>query len=114
MPDGFHKPIEVPHDSVRMYKAPTMALEGRLRTAGRESVGPAWRRFSVGMPLRFDFPTGMGCWPAAILGFISCLPAARGEDKPPAPIRPTTGVIKLFNGRDLSGLTTWLKDTRRE
>lgn len=29
-------------------------------------------------------------------------------------ITPTDGVIKLFNGKDLSGLYTWLKDTKRE
>jgi len=29
------------------------------------------------------------------------------------PVRPD-GVIKLFNGKDLTGLTTWLKDTKRE
>jgi hypothetical protein len=29
----------------------------------------------------------------------------------PAPIRPTKGAIKLFNGKDLTGLTPWLKKT---
>jgi hypothetical protein len=33
-----------------------------------------------------------------------------GADEPIAPSQPTP----LFNGRDLSGLTTWLKDTQRE
>ncbi len=27
---------------------------------------------------------------------------------------PADGVVQLFNGKDLSGLTTWLKDTKRE
>lgn len=30
------------------------------------------------------------------------------------PIRPASGVIRLFNGRDLTGLTTWLNDARHE
>ncbi len=33
-----------------------------------------------------------------------------GQDSAVAPAR----VIRLFNGKDLSGLTTWLKDTKRE
>ena len=37
----------------------------------------------------------------------------RGDDPPAAPERPRE-VIRLFNGKDLSGLTTWLKDTRRD
>jgi hypothetical protein len=30
------------------------------------------------------------------------------------PIRPEKGTIPLFNGRDLTGLHTWLRDTKRE
>jgi hypothetical protein len=30
------------------------------------------------------------------------------------PVSPKDGVIPLFNGKDLSGLTTWLKDTKRK
>jgi hypothetical protein len=36
-----------------------------------------------------------------------------GDDKDTRPVRPTE-TIKLFNGKDLSGLHTWLKDTGRE
>ena len=36
--------------------------------------------------------------------------AAESSDQPIAP----QDVIRLFNGSDLSGLTTWLKDTKRE
>src|SRR5579859_357250 len=35
--------------------------------------------------------------------------AAHGEE----PMRPKERIV-LFNGRDLSGLTTWLKDTKRD
>src|ERR1043166_9284021 len=27
---------------------------------------------------------------------------------------PKEGVVQLFNGKDLTGLTTWLRDTKRE
>ena len=37
---------------------------------------------------------------------------ASGQE--PTPITPGDGVIKLFNGRDLSGLYTWLADTKYE
>ena len=36
-------------------------------------------------------------------------PAA--DDKKDTPTSPKTGVIKLFNGKDLTGLYTWLKKT---
>src|SRR2546423_1253605 len=35
-----------------------------------------------------------------------------GNDKP-EPIRPAEGVTPLFNGKDLTGLYTWLKDGKR-
>ncbi|QEH39265.1 hypothetical protein OJF2_78800 (plasmid) [Aquisphaera giovannonii] len=35
---------------------------------------------------------------------------AAGDERPAEPERPR-GAIRLFNGKDLSGLTTWLKDT---
>jgi hypothetical protein len=35
------------------------------------------------------------------------------DDKKPEAVQPTE-VIRLFNGRDLTGLTTWLKKTGRE
>lgn len=41
--------------------------------------------------------------------FLLALPAARDEE----PIAPTE-VIRLFNGKDLSGFTGWLSDTKRE
>lgn len=46
---------------------------------------------------------------AALLGLAAALPA----DPPPAAVTPTAP-IRLFNGTDLSGFTTWLKDTKRE
>ena len=30
------------------------------------------------------------------------------------PITPNDSVLRLFNGKDLTGLTTWLKDTKRQ
>ena len=41
--------------------------------------------------------------------FLLTLPAARGDE----PVAPTR-VIRLFNGKDLSGFYTWLGDTKRE
>lgn len=46
-----------------------------------------------------------------ILGVVAAYPHA--EEKKAEPTAPT-GVMKLFNGKDLTGLTTWLKDTKRE
>jgi hypothetical protein len=39
---------------------------------------------------------------------------ARGDDRQVEPSRPPDGVVRLFNGRDLTGLSTWLKETGRE
>jgi hypothetical protein len=36
----------------------------------------------------------------------------RGDGPPSEPVRPEE-VIHLFNGKDLAGLTTWLRDTKR-
>jgi hypothetical protein len=36
-----------------------------------------------------------------------------GDDRKVQPVSPTSGVIRLFNGKDLTGLYTWLKDTQR-
>ncbi len=36
-----------------------------------------------------------------------------GDEPRAAPIRPSE-VVRLFNGKDLAGLSTWLKDTRRD
>jgi hypothetical protein len=38
---------------------------------------------------------------------------ARGADPQAAPVRPEAPT-RLFNGQDLTGLSTWLKDTQRE
>jgi hypothetical protein len=45
------------------------------------------------------------------LGFLTASLKA-GDDKPEA-VAPNK-TIQLFNGKDLTGLTTWLKDTKRE
>ena len=42
---------------------------------------------------------------------LGALPSLLRADEP---ISPKDGVIRLFNGKDLSGLYTWLKDTKRE
>jgi hypothetical protein len=38
----------------------------------------------------------------------------QGEDPKAEPASPKDGVVRLFNGKDLTGLRTWLKDTKRE
>jgi hypothetical protein len=50
-------------------------------------------------------------WSAVVLG----LPAAAAVGRPGTdePVRPTE-VIALFNGKDLSGLTPWLRDTKHD
>lgn len=42
--------------------------------------------------------------------FFFAVTHVAGQDTPVAP----TGLIQLFNGKDLTGLTTWLKDTKRD
>ena len=50
-------------------------------------------------------------WPVLACGCIASRAAAdEGEAQPIAP----SEVTQLFNGKDLSGLTTWLKDTQRD
>jgi hypothetical protein len=49
----------------------------------------------------------LGLCAAAVLVFAAG--DARGEE----PVSPRD-VVRLFNGRDLSGLTTWLKDTKKD
>ncbi len=39
--------------------------------------------------------------------------APRGDEPGAEPSRPV-GVVRLFNGKDLTGLSTWLKDTKRD
>lgn len=49
-----------------------------------------------------------------VLVLLACGPICRAaDDLREPPIRPRE-VVRLFNGRDLSGLTTWLKDTGRD
>ena len=57
---------------------------------------PASCRFAVGVLLGLHTSTSAWAQPA-----------------PEAPISPGHQVIQLFNGKDLSGFTTWLKDTGR-
>jgi hypothetical protein len=45
-----------------------------------------------------------------ILAFLSLTVALSQAD----PVAPKDGVIKLFNGKDMTGLYTWLKKTKRE
>jgi Domain of Unknown Function (DUF1080) len=53
------------------------------------------------------------CWPGAVVALGLLAAAVRAEEKQAEPIRPTK-VIKLFNGRDLTGLYTWLKKGKRK
>jgi hypothetical protein len=53
------------------------------------------------------------CWPGAMVALGLLAAAVRGEEKKAEPIRPTK-VIKLFNGRDFTGLYTWLKKGKRK
>ena len=49
------------------------------------------------------------------LSFLLLAGSLQAEDaKKKKPLSPTKGVIKLFNGEDLSGLYTFLKDTKYE
>lgn len=52
---------------------------------------------------------------AWIFGLASaeCQPTSRPNQND-ASIRPQNGVVQLFNGRDFTGLYTWLKDTKYE
>jgi hypothetical protein len=54
------------------------------------------------------------CWLGAVLalGFLAVV--ARAEEKKSQPISPKDRVIKLFNGRDLTGLYTWLQKSKRK
>lgn len=46
-----------------------------------------------------------------LLGLMVAI--AAGEDQKPPPISPTEGVIRLCNGKDLTGLYAWVKDGQR-
>src|SRR5262249_55941051 len=61
-------------------------------------------------------PVRRGAMPRLLFGCSLLLSVAivlRGEAPAAEPITPKE-VIHLFNGKDLSGLSTWLKDTKRE
>jgi len=53
--------------------------------------------------------------PRIVAGLILALAVAvvRGDEPRSGPIRPNE-VIRLFNGKDLAGLSTWLRDTGRQ
>src|SRR5947209_6189557 len=51
------------------------------------------------------------CSPLILAILTGVLP---GDEQKPEPIRPKDESIRLFNGRDLTGLHSWLKDTKRE
>ena len=54
---------------------------------------------------------------ATLIGVgIAVADPVRGAEPAPSaePIAPTDGVIRLFNGKSLEGLYTWLKDTKYE
>ena len=51
-------------------------------------------------------------WPLllAVLGFVVAVAAADDKKEPPRP----NETIQLFNGKNLSGLTPWLRDSKHE
>ncbi len=51
-----------------------------------------------------------GVW--AVLALGAAAGGLPGQERAADAVRPTE-VVRLFNGKDLSGLTTWLKDTKR-
>jgi hypothetical protein len=52
---------------------------------------------------------------AALIPYPPCVTRAADESSVPGDaVRPKTGVIPLFNGKDLSGLYPWLKNTLYE
>jgi hypothetical protein len=57
-------------------------------------------------------PVHCGLWAGLALGV--CLALAQGQEKKPEVVSPTKGVLALFNGKDLTGLSTWLKKTKRD
>ena len=54
------------------------------------------------------------CVPLATLLLAMVVPSLGADSAKPKPIRPTDGVIRLFNGKDLTGLTTWLNYAKHE
>jgi len=51
-------------------------------------------------------------WPWAVV-CLTLAAAAPGDDPKPGPVAPH-GTIRLFNGTNLDGFTTWLRDTKRD
>src|SRR6516225_3193201 len=52
-------------------------------------------------------------WIMVVAALLGCTGLGTAQDSQEKPIAPKE-VLKLFNGRNLAGLTTWLKDTKRE
>jgi hypothetical protein len=53
-----------------------------------------------------------GLWACLALGLSLVL--VWGQENEAEPIRPKEGLIHLFNGKDLTGLYTWLRKTKHE
>jgi hypothetical protein len=54
------------------------------------------------------------CLAVSLLTALGLLPTAHGLDEPGLDAVRPREVIQLFNGRDFAGLSTWLKDTKRD
>jgi hypothetical protein len=55
------------------------------------------------------------CWALGpVLALLGGVSVVGGEEKKQGPITPTKGVIKLFNGKDFTGLSTWLKKSKHK
>src|SRR6516164_3348697 len=52
-------------------------------------------------------------WILMVAALLGCWALGAAQDSHDKPIAPKE-VVKLFNGKNLAGLTTWLKDTKRE
>ena len=60
-----------------------------------------------------DCSISMAVFVGIVIGSSSCLPLVGRRASRAEPVRPRA-VIRLFNGKDLTGLTTWLKDTKHD
>src|SRR5262249_55455645 len=54
------------------------------------------------------------CWLAVATALGLGAAIASGGPKEQEPVRPKDKPLPLFNGKDLTGLSTWLKDTKKE
>jgi hypothetical protein len=52
-------------------------------------------------------------WTMMIAVLLGCARFSAAQDSQDKPIAPKE-IVKLFNGKDLAGLSTWLKDAKRE